>query len=106
MSLYAILDEIRIRTPMYIGEASITCLRSFLLGIDFLVLKRCVEALPESPPFEDFHDWVASKYGWCESTAGWAKIILAECQNDERLALERFFADLDQFRGASPRESS
>jgi len=50
------------------------------------------------PKFEKFNDWVASYYGWNESTAGWKNIILSESNNDEEKALKEFFNIFDKFK--------
>jgi hypothetical protein len=45
----------------------------------------------ERPDFGRFHDWVAERFGWHESTAGWCNIIVEECGGNHGEALDRFF---------------
>ena len=96
MSVYELLDHIRMRTELYIGYSSPTHLHSFLLGYSnaegFKEIKR------EQPIFHGFHDWVAGKFGYYESTSGWAHMI-EDQREDRREALYLFYELLDEYRG-------
>jgi hypothetical protein len=52
----------------------------------------------DQPDFGGFHDWVAARFGWRESTAGWCNIIRQECGGDDRKALESIFELIDEYR--------
>jgi hypothetical protein len=97
-TLYSLLDQVRQRPAMYIGQPSLTRLHIFLEGYGFALFKHQIKIAVESPPFDGFHDWTARRFGWRESTAGWCNIILQETGNDESAALDRFFQLLDEFR--------
>ncbi len=96
-SIYDLLGLIRQRPAMYMGSTSIVLLRAFLAGYDFAA--RTHDIVEESEPdFGKFHDWVAQKFGWNESTAGWDNIILQETGNDESAAFDRVYTLIDQFK--------
>lgn len=79
---------------MYLGEPSLTSLYQFLNGLTWLAFHYHIELTPDT---SKLHDWVAKKYGWRYSTAGWRNIILQECGNDERKALETFFDLFEEY---------
>lgn len=96
-SVYELLDVIRKKPGLFIGEASITALRAYIDG--FLAGLRAIGQRlgDEEPPFGDFFDWIAARYGFEESTIGW-KAILLQAAGREDAALARFFEELDEFR--------
>jgi hypothetical protein len=96
-SVYDLLELIRQRPAMYIGCKSILQLRAFLCGYQFAAETHDIPDQSE-PEFGKFHDWVARKFGWYESTAGWANIILQETGNDEEASVDHFYTLIDQFR--------
>ena len=61
---------------MYTGEYKLSNIRSFIDGYTFSIIeeKRRDEFFSD---FSGFHDWIATKYGFYESTAGWQNMILA-----------------------------
>jgi len=74
-SIYELLEKISVRTGMYIGEQKLENLMSFLAGYHFAM--DFVGAIDISQPaFSGFHNWIAAKYGFYESTSGWANMIL------------------------------
>ena len=74
-SIYELLEKISVRTGMYIGEQKLENLMSFLAGYRFAM--DSIGAIDTSEPsFGGFHNWVAAKYGFYESTSGWATMIL------------------------------
>lgn len=95
--LYAVIDRIRQRPGMYFGVPSLTRLRAFLDGCVFAV-DECGGKIVSNPEFGELHDWVATRFGWRESTAGWCNILLAGCGNDEAKALALFFDLIDEYR--------
>lgn len=96
MTKYELLDKIRRRIGMYIGAASPTHLQSFLSG--YYLANRMERNKTEEPNFQDFHDWVAKKLGYAESTSGWANMI-EDQRVDKEEALFLFFELLDEFKG-------
>jgi hypothetical protein len=96
-SIYDMLEEMRERPAMYIGSHSIVLMRAFLDGYKFAACRN--DMVEDShPEFSEFHDWVARRFGWNESTAGWANIILQETGNDEAAALDQFYLLIDEFK--------
>jgi len=87
---------IRPKPGLYLGEKSITRLDSYLHGI-FFALGLDGMILRDSHRFELFHDWVASRLGFYESTSGWCSMILSQSANEEE-ALERFYLLLDEYQ--------
>ena len=51
------------------------------------------------PPLRGVHDWIAERLGFDESTLGWKDMLLASV-GDETAAFERFFSELDAYRGS------
>ena len=82
---------------MYIGDKKITALKSFFDGYFYATWTNDIE-VEDKVRFEDFHGWVAGQFDWSESTAGWNRIILEECNGDEGLALDKFFELYDLFK--------
>jgi len=61
---------------MYIGEQKLSNLRSYIDGYESAMYSAKVQD-STIPDFSGFHNWVAKKYGFYESTAGWQNLILA-----------------------------
>jgi len=99
-TIYEILARIRLRPAMYLGKCSLIRLRAFVEGCTFMAQEFGVESR-DHPDFGAFHDWVAQRFGWRESTAGWCNIILEECGDDDQKALESFFELVDDYRRQS-----
>lgn len=99
-TVYDLLDEIRRDTGLLIGEPSITVLWGFIHG--FMAAGRVKLSDAETPEFSAFHDWIAQRLGFGESTSGWRRMLLAST-GDEETAFDRFFAELDAFRRAHRR---
>ena len=99
-TVFELLDVIRQKPGLFIGEQSISQLWGFLNGFQHAL--RAVENPfdPSDPPFHEFHDWIAARYGFEESTSGWRSMLLKTLLGDETAAFERFFLELDEFRGA------
>jgi hypothetical protein len=98
-SIFDLIDteDFRTRTAMYIGDKKITALRSFVDGYFYATLTNNIE-VEDKVNFNDFHDWVAKQFKWKESTAGWSRIILDECNGDEKFAVDKFFELYDRFK--------
>jgi hypothetical protein len=95
MHRYELLDAIRKRPAFYIDDdKSIKRLRSFLVGYDVGLAQHSV---PSPDEFVGFNDWIASQFGYSNSTAGWCNMILDKAGSDEK-AFDLFFELLDKFR--------
>jgi len=57
---------------MYTGECKLTNVSAYLDGYS-----SAVDTEDFLSDFPGFHDWVAKKYGFKESTSGWQNMILA-----------------------------
>jgi hypothetical protein len=99
-SIYELLAKIRARPAVHLGVWSLVRLQAFLHGYSFMASELGIEPCDQSN-FGGFHDWVAARFGWPESTAGWCNIILQECGGDDRKALESFFVLIDEYRKSS-----
>jgi hypothetical protein len=75
-TLYDLLNKISVRTGMYIGEQKLSNLRSYINGFEAAMYTANIKN-NTIPAFSGFHNWVAEKYGFYESTAGWQNMILA-----------------------------
>ena len=89
-----LLDVIRIRTAMYTGERTLSAVYHFLAGFGFAQHVYQIST-PQLPP--DFHDWVAYRLHFYESTTGYKRMILDRIP-DEAAALDKFFELLDEHR--------
>ena len=90
-----LLDVIRTRTAMYTGERTLSAVAHFLSG--YLFAHTVLQVPPPSLLPPDFHDWVAYRLHFRESTMGYRNMIL-ERFPDESLALDRFFELADAHR--------
>lgn len=93
-----LLDVIRVRTAMYTGERTLTAVYHFLAGFGFA---QHVYQIPTRQVPSDFHDWVAYRLHYYESTSGYKRMILNRIP-DESAALDRFFELLDEYRSRQP----
>jgi hypothetical protein len=97
LSVLGILNEIRRRPGMYLGEKSLTKLAAFVDGYGFGLHQAGVE-----DPFAliaDFRDWIHARH---QTTAvNWDALILA-ASKDEGEALDRFWKLLDEFLANHP----
>lgn len=98
-SIFDLIDmqDFRKRTAMYIGDKKISLLNSFIDGYLYATQTNNIE-LEDNVQFGHFHDWVSRHFKWKESTSGWRRIILQECNGDEGEALKKFFELYDLFK--------
>lgn len=98
-SIFDLIDteDFRNRTAVYIGDKKITALKSFIDGYFYATWTNDIQ-VDDNIKFDDFHDWVATQFNWKESTAGWHRIILQECNGNEELAIDKFFELYDKFK--------
>jgi hypothetical protein len=93
-AILPVIQKIRMRAPMYVGQRSISCLRAFLNGWEFAHEGKVEDA----SLMQDFQEWVARK---CRVPEGqsWDRILLFDSQ-DEAAAFDKFFAWFDEFVAA------
>jgi len=97
--LFQIIEKIRIRPYMYLGSEKISDLLVFISGYilaldDLKITEKKI--LPLSINF--FHDYVAKKFDYYESTSGWRKMILDQVKQNEEEALKLFYSLFDEFK--------
>src|ERR1700756_4226792 len=84
---------------MYLGTRSLSALSHFLAGYGFALH---VHEIPSSHHLPgDFHEWVAYRLHFFESTSGYRNMILKRVPN-ESAALDRFFELLDEHHSRKP----
>ncbi len=89
-----LLNVIRERPAMYLGELSLSALTQFLNGYGICLFLHGIQE--KAPLPRDFHDWVADRLHFSESTRGYTRMIL-ERVPDEAMALRFFFELLDEY---------
>jgi hypothetical protein len=95
-----LLEVIRERPAMYLGQRSLSALTQYLHGYRMALSVHDIQsgfALPQ-----DFHDWVAYRLHFYESTSGYTNMILNRVP-EESAALDRFFELLDEHKNRKPR---
>ncbi len=95
-----LLEVIRDRPALYLGERSLSALWHYLLGYRMAMSVYDVRADFSLPA--DFHEWVAYRLHFYESTSGYRNMILKRTP-DESVALDHFFELLDDHRTRKPR---
>ena len=73
---YDILKRMEARPAMWTGELTLKSIRTFLDGYSYAFIENKLDDQSGSNEL-DFHDWIAAKLGFNESTAGWQNMILA-----------------------------
>ena len=87
---------------MYLGKESISLLRANLSGY-YAALFANILPTESEPSFRGFHDWVALRLGYYESTSGWDNMLLEAANGDETKALENFFVLLEEYKNRQAR---
>lgn len=72
---YELLKKMEARPAMWTGELSLKSIRTFIDGYSFALSEH--QLIETNEKELNFHDWVANKLGFYESTAGWQNMILA-----------------------------
>jgi hypothetical protein len=77
-NLIKMLDSVRQRPGMYIGEPTLEKLSSFVYGYKQAMYEQGIEESPKID-FTEFSNWVRKKHGYPGSavSAGWDKTIFA-----------------------------
>jgi hypothetical protein len=90
-----LLEKIRKRPGMYLGECSLSALYHTIGGYELALGVHGIENDATLRLPDDFNDWVAYRLHYKESTSGWKRMILGASGN-EVTAFTRFFELLDQ----------
>ena len=94
--LFTLLEKIKAKPGLYIGLASITNLRLFLLGYRFAKSEMGVVSTDtESDFYKNFQPWLQTRLS-VQTVNSWDKIILLKCV-DDKAAFNYFFQLLDEF---------
>ena len=91
-----ILDVIRKRPKMYLKEAKISTLNTFLLGYQMAEKMNSIET-DEFFGENGFFNWFMKIKG-IEFTSSIETPFLNECNNNEKKALELYFEFLEKYR--------
>jgi len=95
-SLFDLLEKIRAKPVLYIGTASISHLRMFIVGYRFARSEVGIyNTETESDFYKNFQPWLQNRL-FIRTVNGWDKIILLTCI-DEKAAFDYFFQLLDEF---------
>jgi hypothetical protein len=90
-SIKELIFTIRQRTPMYIGQNNIFCLKAFLDGW----LYSTWETTEDRHLITDFQSWIEERFK-ITSSQSWARIIHFYSM-DEQDAVKNFFEFFDEF---------
>jgi hypothetical protein len=90
-----LLERIRDRPPLFLGEHTITGLLHFLHGYQQAIYEHGIEAPPLLP--RDFNDWAIYRLRFGIRTLSFREMILSQVP-DEKAALDRFWELLDEYR--------
>ncbi|MBE9130109.1 MULTISPECIES: hypothetical protein [unclassified Coleofasciculus] len=95
-TLFDLLEKIQIKPGLYLGTASITNLRMFLLGYRFARREAGItNTEAESDFYKNFQPWLQTRLS-IRTVSAWDKLILLTCI-DEKAAFDYFFQLLDEF---------
>lgn len=92
---YHLLERIKQRPGMYIGQCSITRLNMLLVGYSQARMELGLPRTEQEKNFDKFQEWIESKYN-ITASLGWDSIILLN-SNDEKDAFYKFFQLFEQF---------
>ena len=93
--LFDLIETIRKRPVMYLGQQSIGQLRTFLAGYCFARRQMGIPETPQEKAFSLFQSWVQQKFGTA-SHQHWDRTVLSFSE-DEADGLARFFLLFDEF---------
>ncbi|MDX2217386.1 MAG: hypothetical protein SFY66_29225 [Oculatellaceae cyanobacterium bins.114] len=95
-TLFDLLEKIKAKPGLYIGTASITHLRMFIVGYQFARSEmRIANTDAESDFYKNFQPWLQNRLS-IRTVNAWDKIILLTCI-DEKAAFDYFFQLLEDF---------
>jgi hypothetical protein len=95
-SLFNLLEKIKAKPGLYIGTASITHLRMFIVGYRFARSEMSINNTEaESDFYKNFQPWLQNRLS-IRTVNAWDKIILLTCI-DEKASFDYFFQLLEEF---------
>ncbi|AFY36225.1 hypothetical protein [Calothrix sp. PCC 7507] len=95
-SLFNLLEKIKVKPGLYIGTASITHLRMFIVGYRFARSEMSINNTEaESDFYKNFQPWLQNRLS-IRTVNAWDKIILLTCI-DEKASFDYFFQLLEEF---------
>ena len=103
LDLYDLIRNIQKRPAMYLGQPSISHLRTFLAGYFFARHQLETPETDQEKHFSNFQTWIQQKFK-ITSSQSWDKIILFFSQ-DEYRALEQFFELFDEYSKTDQNET-
>lgn len=94
--LFELLKKIETKPGLYLGSASITSLRMFILGYRYAQSEMGIASTEtESDFYKQFQPWLQNRLSIYTVNA-WDKVILLTCIN-EKAAFDYFFQLLEDF---------
>jgi hypothetical protein len=96
-NLFELLGKIEQKPGLFIGNASLTALRQFLVGYKFA--RQEIGILPSDEELDFYHNfqpWLQIKF-YIQTVNSWDKIILFK-HNDEKIAFASFYQLLTEFQ--------
>lgn len=100
VDLYDLIGNIQKRPAMYLGQASISNLRTFIAGYCFARRQLQIPQTAQEQQFSQFQAWIQQKFN-LTSGQTWDRIILFFSQNEDA-ALEHFFKLFEEFTQTEP----
>lgn len=95
-ALFNLLEKIKTKPSLYLGTASISSLRMFILGYRFSRSELGItNTQAESDFYKNFQPWLQNRLS-IHTVNAWDKIILLTCI-DDKAAFDYFFQLLDEF---------
>lgn len=95
-TLFDLIEKIKTKPGLYLGSASITNLRMFLLGYRFARTEAGItNTEAESDFYKNFQPWLQNRLS-IRTVNAWDKLILLTCI-DEKAAFDYFFQLLNEF---------
>ncbi|MCC3405758.1 MAG: hypothetical protein JGK17_09230 [Microcoleus sp. PH2017_10_PVI_O_A] len=97
-NLFELLKKIEQKPGLYIGTASVTALRQFLVGYKFARQEMGIMPTEEEELdfYQEFQPWLQVHFS-IQTANSWDTIILFKCA-DGKAAFASFFRLLEQFR--------
>lgn len=93
--LHHLLERIKQRPGMYIGQCSITRLNMLLVGYSQARMELGLPRTEQEKNFDNFQEWIQDKFN-INSSQSWESIILSNSTN-EKDAFYKFFQLFEQF---------
>lgn len=95
-TFFELLEKIKSKPGLYLGTASITNLRMFILGYRFARAEAGItNTEAESDFYKNFQPWLQNRLS-IRTVNAWDKIILLTCI-DEKAGFDYFFQLQDEF---------